>query len=80
MVSSEVKASVIIPARDAMATIDKTIQSVLNKICTEHVEIIIVNDTGDESLALLSEKYPVRVIDGDCTGPAEITTGGRQRV
>jgi glycosyltransferase involved in cell wall biosynthesis len=70
MVSSEVKASVIIPARDAMETIDKTVQSVINEIRSEDVEIIIVNDVRDESLALLTDRYPVRVIDGDGTGPA----------
>ena len=70
MVSSEVKASVIIQARDARASIHKTVQSVLGEICSKDVEIIIVNDGRDESLALLADRYRVRVVDGDGTGPA----------
>ena len=70
MASSEIKASVIIPARDAMAFIEKTVQSVLNEMCSDAVEIIIVNDGMDDSLAGLAERYPVTVIAGDGTGPA----------
>jgi glycosyltransferase involved in cell wall biosynthesis len=70
MVSSEVKASVIIPARDAMATIGKAIESVLIESRGVDVEIIIVNDGLDHVTAKLADHYPVRVIPGNGGGIA----------
>jgi glycosyltransferase involved in cell wall biosynthesis len=70
MVSPEIKASIIIPARDAMATICQAIESVLIEAKNLGVEVIIVNDGLDNATAKLADSYPVKVISGDGTGPA----------
>ena len=70
MVSSTLKASIIIPARDAMATLPQSIDSVLNEAWRKDIEIIIVNDGRERSTAKLADRYPVRVIDGNGHGPA----------
>lgn len=70
MVSPPLKASIIIPARDALKTVGQTIESVLMEARNEDIELIVVNDGLDEATARLSRKYPVRVIDGDGHGPA----------
>jgi glycosyltransferase involved in cell wall biosynthesis len=70
MVSSEIKASIIIPARDATATIGQTIESVLIETHGVDVEVIIVNDGLDNATAKLAERYPVKVISGNGNGIA----------
>lgn len=68
MTQAILKASIIIPARNAINTIGDTIESVL--VVTKHhnVEIVVVNDGLDEATAQLAFKYPVKVIKGDGRG------------
>ena len=65
-----IKASIIIPARDAMATIGRTIESVLMDARNEDIELIVVNDGLDEATAKLADQYPVKVIPGNGNGLA----------
>jgi glycosyltransferase involved in cell wall biosynthesis len=65
-----VRASIIIPARDAMATLGRAVESILNTVDHSDIEIIIVNDGLDKSMVQLAEKYPVKVIEGNGKGPA----------
>jgi glycosyltransferase involved in cell wall biosynthesis len=75
---SPIKASIIIPARDAMATLPQTIHSVLNETRGEDVEVIVVNDGMDEATAQLALKYPVKLINGNGNGPAAARNIGVQ--
>jgi glycosyltransferase involved in cell wall biosynthesis len=70
MASPPLKASIIIPARDAIATVSQTIESVLMDAGNEDIEIIVVNDGLDESTAKLADHYPVKVIPGNGNGIA----------
>ena len=65
-----INASIIIPARNAMATLPQTIRSVLEEIGQEGIEIIVVNDGQDAATAGLAEKFPIKVIDGNGQGAA----------
>jgi len=64
------KASIIIPARGAMATLGRAIESILNVADHNDAEIIIVNDGLDKATAQLADQFPVKVIDGNGKGPA----------
>ena len=70
MTSPPHKASIIIPARDAMVTIGQAIESVLMDARHEDIELIVVNDGLDEATARLDRKYPVKVIPGNGNGIA----------
>ena len=52
-----------------MATIGHAIESVLMDARDEDIEIIVVNDGLDEETAKLADHYPVRVIQGNSSGP-----------
>ena len=65
-----IKASIIIPARNALATLDQTIESVLDETSHQKIEVIVVNDGMDEDMKKVANKYPVKVIKGNGQGPA----------
>jgi GT2 family glycosyltransferase len=69
MIPRPLKASIIIPAREAMATLEQAVESVLSATIQENVEIIIVNDAADGTTAKIAHHYPVKVIDGNGNGP-----------
>ncbi len=70
MVQAIPEVSIIIPARNALATIEQTIESALCVTKHHNVEIVIVNDGLDEATAQLAFKYPLKVIKGDGRGLA----------
>jgi len=79
MVETLPKVSIIIPARDAMATLPQAVESVLNAAKSEDVEIIIVNDGSDRATSELAHQYPVKVINGNGNGPAAARNIGVQQ-
>ncbi len=70
MESPNIGVSIIIPARNALATLGRTIESVLVEHSIENVEIIVVNDGMDEDTVRIANIYPVKVINGNGQGPA----------
>jgi len=78
MTSPSIKTSIIIPARNAMATLPQAIESVMKVVNDEDVEIIIVNDGLDEATAQLADRYPVKVVDGNGNGIAAARNIGIQ--
>jgi glycosyltransferase involved in cell wall biosynthesis len=64
------KASIIIPARDSLANLGKTIESVLSADKGKEVEIIIINDDQNAAIAELAQKYPVNLVPGNSGGAA----------
>jgi glycosyltransferase involved in cell wall biosynthesis len=62
--------SIIIPARNAMATIDGTLESVLSLPEYDNSEVIVVNDALDKNVAQLAKRYPVKVVNGNDRGLA----------
>lgn len=71
--------SVIIPARNAAATLDETLRSVLNQ--DRLAEIVVVDDgssdgTGDIAASVGDPR--IRVIPGPCTGIADALNAGFQ--
>ena len=61
-----------------MATVGQAIESVLMDACNEDIELIVVNDGLDEATAKLADRYPVKVIPGDGSGPASARNIGVQ--
>jgi glycosyltransferase involved in cell wall biosynthesis len=78
MVTATTKTSIIIPARNALATLPQAVESILASTGHEKLEIIIVNDGLDEDTAQLAHRYPVKVIDGNGNGPAAARNIGVQ--
>ena len=73
---SKIEVSIIIPTRNALTTIDQSIQSILANNSLDHVEIIIVNDGMEENMARIANKYPVKVIESNGSGPAAARNTG----
>ena len=64
------KASIIIPARNAVTTLGQAVESALNDSGQDDVEIIIVNDGLDKTTNQLVRQYPVKLLNGDGRGAA----------
>jgi glycosyltransferase involved in cell wall biosynthesis len=62
--------SIIIPARNAMDTMDGTLETVLSLPECNKSEVIVVNDGLDKNIAQLAERYPVKVVNGNDHGLA----------
>jgi GT2 family glycosyltransferase len=62
--------SIIVPARRAEATLCGTLESLLPLVRPGQVEVIVVNDAAEKSIAEVTADYPVRVVDGDGRGLA----------
>lgn len=70
MISTAPKASIIVPARQAAATLVGLLESLLPLGDSTGVEVIIVNDAAEKVISDLSAGYPVRVVNGDGRGLA----------
>jgi len=62
--------SIIVPARQAAATLGGALESITPFVRPGEVEVIVVNDAAEKAIADLAADYPVRVIDGDGRGIA----------
>lgn len=79
MIPSTISISVIIPARDASKTLIGTLDSLVPLVQSGEVEVIVVNDAGEKTLADMATPYPVTVINGNGRGPASARNIGVQR-
>ena len=68
MISNSLKASIIIPARQAAATLIGTLESIAPLANSPDVEVIIVNDAAEAIIAELAVGYPVTVVNGNGRG------------
>jgi glycosyltransferase involved in cell wall biosynthesis len=72
-----VRASVIIPARDAMATLPATLAALAGQECGIDFEVIVVDDGSTDATVAAAEAQPgVRVLRGDARGPAAARNRG----
>ena len=60
--------SIIVPARNASATIGGTLQSITSLARTGEVEVIVVNDASEKAISDVAAEYPVKIVDGDARG------------
>lgn len=67
---SEPRASIIIPVRDSLVSLGKTLESVLNADKGKEVEVIIINDGQNAGIEKLAKKYPVNLVPGNGGGAA----------
>ena len=69
--------SIVIPVYNAGRTIAKTIDACLNQdYPQENLEIIVVNDGSTDNTAEIIEKYPVKYIFQEKSGPAKARNTG----
>jgi len=66
----EPKATIIIPARDSLNSLGKTLESVLRADKGKEVEVIIINDGQNAGIEKLAKKYPVNLVPGNGGGAA----------
>ena len=57
------KLSIIIPAHNAQAYIEKTMKTVLAQKCQSQLEIIVVDDASQDKTKELVKKFPVELIE-----------------
>jgi len=50
--------SIIIPAYNSRKTIERCLQSLVNQIDDETMEIIVVESSGDGTAAFIAERFP----------------------
>ena len=70
MISNFPKASIIIPARRAAATLPGLLESIVPLVDSGDVEVILVNDAAERMISDLAAAYPVTVVNGNGRGLA----------
>ena len=78
MKSETLKASIIIPARNAARTLPATIRSIFMDPMHIYSEVIVVNDANEEEIFELASKFPIRIIRGNGRGAAAARNIGVQ--
>jgi glycosyltransferase involved in cell wall biosynthesis len=70
--------SIIVPARNASATIGGTLESITPFTRIGEVEVIVVNDASEKAISNAASDYPVKIVDGDARGIAAARNIGVQ--
>src|SRR5438128_344226 len=72
LIPAVARVSVIIPARDAAATIDRALRALAWQTIAEPFEVIVVDDGSSDSTAAVVEASAVgaRLVAGEGSGPA----------
>lgn len=68
--------SVIVPARDAARTIERTLAAVAAQDLAEPYEVIVVDDGSADETVSIAEGFPVRVLRSDRRGPGPARNTG----
>lgn len=70
--------SIIVPARQAAATLGGTLETITPFVRSGKVEVIVVNDEAEQAIAHVAADYPVRVVNGNGRGAAAARNIGVQ--